>query len=121
VAAPENVVTLAEKYAQVRALWSPHAVAEFNGLHVKLARVHGEFVWHTHEDTDEVFLVNKGVLTVELKGRDAVTLQTGDMFVVPAGVEHRPTAEHECEILLIEPAGTPNTGDEATAVEVPWL
>ncbi len=121
MAAPADVVSLAEKFERVRELWSPHAVAEFNGLQIKLVRVHGEFVWHKHDDTDEVFLVHRGTLRIETRGSDTVTLHAGDLFVVPAGIEHRPVAELECEILLIEPAGTPNTGEVATAAEVPLI
>lgn len=121
MAAPEDVVSLADKFTKVEGLWSPHVVAEFNGLHVKLARVQGDFVWHSHEDTDEVFLVHRGQLTIELAGSEPVRLTAGDVFVVPAGVEHRPIAHEECEILLIEPAGTPNTGDEKTATDEPWI
>ncbi|MCP5117924.1 MAG: cupin domain-containing protein, partial [bacterium] len=91
------------------------------GLHVKLAKARGEFVWHTHTDTDEVFLINKGSVEIQMRGRPSVRLSAGDLFVVPAGVEHRPVADAECELLLIEPAETPNTGDAATAAEEPWI
>ena len=121
MAAPTDVVSLAEKFRDVKGLWSPHIVAEFNGFHVKLARVEGDFLWHTHEDTDEVFLIHRGAVTIEMRDREPVSLQEGDMFVVPAGVEHRPVADEQCELLLIEPAGTPNTGDESSAAEEPWI
>lgn len=121
MAAPESVVALEDKFEMVRDLWSPHIVAEFNGFHMKLARVEGQFQWHTHEETDEVFLVHSGDLTIELHGRDPVHLTAGDVFVVPAGLEHRPTAAGECEIVLIEPAHTPNTGDVDTATVEPWI
>jgi mannose-6-phosphate isomerase-like protein (cupin superfamily) len=121
VASPDGVVGLDDKFSKVAGFWSPHIVAEFNGLHVKLARVHGEFVWHTHEETDEVFLVNKGSVEIQMRDRPAVRLGSGDLFVVPAGVEHRPVAEEECELLLIEPANTPNTGNEDTAADEPWI
>lgn len=101
--------------------WSPHIVAEFNGLHVKLAKAHGEFVWHTHGDTDEVFLIHRGSIEIQLRDSPSVELTAGDLFVVPAGVEHRPVADAECELLLIEPAETPNTGDAATAADEPWI
>ena len=121
MAAPDGAVALDAKFEQIDSLWSPHIVAEFNGFHVKLARIEGEFQWHTHDDTDEVFLVHRGTLTIDLEGRQPVALGTGQMFVVPAGVEHRPRAEPGTEILLIEPANTPNTGDPETAAEEPWL
>jgi len=92
--------------------WSPRTVAQFNDIMV--VKVRGEFVWHTHDDTDDFFLVLKGRLTVRLRDR-AVTLGPGEVLVVPRGVEHQPVAEEEVELLLIEPTGTPNTGDKATA------
>ncbi|MCP3974020.1 MAG: cupin domain-containing protein [bacterium] len=101
--------------------WSPHIVAEFNGLHVKLAKAHGEFLWHTHEETDEVFLVHRGSVEIQMRNRPSAHLSAGDLFVVPAGLEHRPVADAECEILLIEPAETPNTGDAATATAEVWI
>ncbi len=121
MAAPENAVPLAAKYEAIADLWSPHIVAEFNGMHVKLARVEGEFMWHSHQDTDEVFLVHRGSLEIQMRGRETVVLTAGDMFVVPAGIEHRPIAPEMCELMLIEPAGTPNTGDRATAAQEPWI
>ena len=121
VASPDGVVGLSDKFNVVAGLWAPHIVAEFNGLHVKLARVQGEFTWHTHDETDEMFLVHKGSVEIQMRNRSAVRLRAGDLFVVPAGVEHRPVAENECELLLIEPANTPNTGDKATAAEEPWI
>ncbi|GMQ84678.1 MAG: cupin domain-containing protein [Acidimicrobiia bacterium] len=110
MAAPDDVVKLDEKFAKFDDRWSPKIVAEFNGLHVKVAKVEGEFVWHGHDDTDEFFLVRSGRLTIELRGRPAVTLGPGELFVVPRGVEHRPVADGYCEILLLEPAGVVNTG-----------
>lgn len=121
MASLNGVVSLEDKFRMVTELWSPRIVAEFNGLHIKLARVHGEFMWHTHDDTDEVFLVNKGSVEIHMRTRPTVRLGAGDLFVVPAGVEHRPVAVEECELLLIEPADTPNTGDVATAAEEPWI
>lgn len=107
-------VRLAEKLAAFDERWSPRIVAGFNGHDVMVVKVEGPFVWHKHDDTDDFFLVLKGRLTIELRD-GAVELGPGDLYVVPAGVEHRPVAEEECHILLIEPAGTPNTGDAATA------
>jgi mannose-6-phosphate isomerase-like protein (cupin superfamily) len=99
--------------------WRPRVVADFNGHEVMVVRVRGEFVWHAHPDTDDLFLVIDGELDIELRDR-TVTLRPGELFVVPAGVEHRPVARRgEATMLLIEPAGTPNTGDPATAVDKP--
>lgn len=91
--------------------WAPRVAAELNGQAVKVATVEGEFVWHAHDDADELFLVRSGELRVEFRERDAVTLAAGELLVVPRGVEHRPVADDEAEILLFEPSGTTNTGD----------
>jgi mannose-6-phosphate isomerase-like protein (cupin superfamily) len=109
------VVNLEEKLAAFSEYWSPRIVAGFNGHDVMVVKVRGEFVWHSHADTDDFFLVLKGRLTIQLRDGD-VHLCPGDLYIVPKGVEHRPMAEEEVHLLLIEPAGTPNTGDEATAV-----
>ncbi|MFC8538134.1 cupin domain-containing protein [Streptomyces sp. NPDC057249] len=103
-------VNLADKLSQFSELWSQKKVAVLNDYEVKLAKLKGEFVWHTHEDTDELFLVVDGRLTIRLRDADVV-LETGELFVVPRGVEHCPVAEEETAILLFEPAGTLNTGD----------
>ena len=108
-------INLADKLATFDEHWQPKVVADFNGHDVMVVKVKGEFRWHSHADTDDFFLVLKGRLRIELRDRD-VELGPGEMFVVPAGVEHRPVAEEEVHMLLIEPAGTPNTGDPATAV-----
>ncbi|WP_407547791.1 cupin domain-containing protein [Streptomyces sp. Pv4-95] len=106
-AAPVN---LAEKLSQFSELWSQKKVAVLNDYEVKLAKLNGEFVWHTHEDTDELFLVLSGRLTIQLRERDVV-LESGELFVVPRGAEHCPVADEETAILLFEPVGTLNTGD----------
>jgi mannose-6-phosphate isomerase-like protein (cupin superfamily) len=121
VASPENAVRITSKFGHVVEMWSPRIVAEFNGLHVKLARGKGDFVWHVHDDTDELFWIHSGSVEIQMRDRAAVQLTAGDLFVVPAGVEHRPVVAGECEILLIEPADTPNTGDVATATEEEWI
>ncbi|MBV8913268.1 MAG: cupin domain-containing protein [Acetobacteraceae bacterium] len=108
------VVNLEQKLAGFCEHWSPKIVAGFNGHDVMVVKVRGEFVWHSHPDTDDLFLVLKGCLTIQLRDGD-VHLGPGDLYVVPKGVEHRPVAEAEVHLLLIEPAGTPNTGDAATA------
>ena len=100
---------------------SPHIVAQMNDFHVKAVK--DEFVRHRHDDTDELFFVRKGVLTIEYADRD-VTVRAGEMHVVPKGVRHRPVAGEECEILIIEPAGTLDTGEagsDLTAHEEPWI
>lgn len=107
-------VNLAEKLAGFTEHWQPRTVAEFNGHDIMVAKVQGEFVWHKHDETDDLFLVLQGELTIELRDR-SVTLRAGDLFVVPKGVEHRPIARNEVHMLLIEQSGTPNTGDPATA------
>ncbi len=94
--------------------WQPRTIAEFNGHDILLAKAMGEFVWHKHDDTDDLFLIVKGRLTIRLRDRD-VTLGPGELFVVPRGVEHCPVAEEETHMLLIERRGTPNTGNVQTA------
>ncbi|THA50586.1 cupin domain-containing protein [Streptomyces sp. A1136] len=102
-------VNIADKLSQFGELWSQKKVAVLNDYEVKLAKLKGEFVWHTHEDTDELFLVISGRLTIRLRDADVV-LEPGELFVVPLGVEHCPVADEETAILLFEPAGTINTG-----------
>jgi mannose-6-phosphate isomerase-like protein (cupin superfamily) len=91
--------------------WQPHRVTSINDYDVKIVKVQGEFVWHTHPDTDELFLVLDGELTIQLRTCDVV-LGPGDVYVVPRGVEHNPKASVETSIVLIEPKGTTNTGDQ---------
>ena len=108
-------VNIPEKLASFSEPWAPKIVARYNDNEVCLVRVEGEFVWQSHADTDDLFLVLDGELDIELRDR-TVTLGPGELFVVPKGVEHRPVARRgEVKLLLMEPAGTPNTGDEATA------
>lgn len=107
-------VNLAAKLATFAEHWQPRTVAEFNGHDIMVVKVQGEFRWHKHDDTDDFFLVLKGNLTIELRDR-SIRLGPGELFVVPRGVEHRPVADEEAHVLLIEPTGTPNTGDAATA------
>jgi mannose-6-phosphate isomerase-like protein (cupin superfamily) len=109
-----DTVNLAEKLAAFSGHWQPRTVAQMNDYDVMVVKAKGEFVWHRHEDTDDFFLVLKGRLTIELRDR-SVSLGPGELFVVPKGVEHRPVAEEEVHMLLLEPTGTPNTGDAATA------
>lgn len=105
-----RAVNIAEKYAGFSELWEPKIIASVNDYAVKIAKIKGEFVWHTHPDTDELFHVVSGRLTVQLRDGDVV-LEPGEMFVVPRGVEHCPLAEEETSIMLFEPTATVNTGD----------
>jgi mannose-6-phosphate isomerase-like protein (cupin superfamily) len=109
-------VDLAGKLAAFEERFAPRIVATYNGNDVMVAKLEGPFVWHAHPETDDFFLVLKGELDIELRDR-TVRLAPGELFVVPAGVEHRPVAHGEVHLLLIEPAGTPNTGDPETAAE----
>ena len=111
MAAPDTVVNLDEKFALFSERWQPKIVGQLNDLHIKIAHTLGEFDWHTHDDTDEFFMVHRGQLTLEMRGRDSAVLGPGEFFVVPRGIEHRPVASEECEIIMLEPAGTVNTGD----------
>jgi len=108
-------INLADKLSMVSEHWTPKIVADFNGHDVMVVKVQGEFNWHSHADTDDFFMVLSGRLTIQLRDGD-VELNPGELYVVPKGVEHCPRAETETQLLLIEPAGTPNTGDAGTAV-----
>ena len=122
-AAPGTTVNLAEKLASFSETWSPKVIAALNGQHVKLARLKGEFTWHSHEHEDELFLVISGELVIELRDRTEV-LGPGELLVVPRGVEHRPVAEEEVAVLLFEPDTTLNTGDAndpRTITEPEWI
>lgn len=105
-----HVINLAEKFATFSEHWQPRIVGELNGQHVKIAKLEGEFVWHQHENEDEMFLVVEGVLAIEFRDR-VVTIRQGELCIVPRGVEHRPVAEHEVKVMLFEPATTLNTGN----------
>lgn len=107
-------INLAQKLGTFSDHWSPRTVAQLNDNDVMVVKVKGEFVWHKHDDTDDFFLVLAGTLDIELRDR-TITLGPGEMYVVPKGVEHRPVAREEVHLLLIEPTGTPNTGDARTA------
>ena len=103
-------VNLADKFSRFSDQWSPKIIADLNDSHVKLAKVQGEFVWHQHAEEDELFIVIRGELTIELRD-GAVTLRPGELVVIPKGVEHRPVADDEVSVMLFEPAGTLNTGN----------
>lgn len=110
-----QAINLAEKLSLFTEHWSPKIVGSYNGNELLVVKVKGEFVWHAHPETDDFFLVLEGRLTIRMREGDVV-LGPGELYVVPKGVEHCPVAEEETHLLLIEPAGTPNTGDSATSV-----
>lgn len=116
-------VRFSEKLAMLAEHWSPRVVAELNDYQFKIAKMQGEFVWHRHDETDEAFIVLAGRMVIEFRdGR--VELGEGEMCVVPRGVEHRPVAEHECSVLLIEPRGVVNTGNAGGILTAPtdvWI
>jgi mannose-6-phosphate isomerase-like protein (cupin superfamily) len=114
----DSAINRRDKLAKFSEHWSPRVVAEMNDYQFKLAKLRGEFVWHAHEDTDEVFIVVEGEMTLEFRDR-SVQLAAGEMYVVPRGVEHRPVAENECCVMLVEPRGTVNTGDAGGAYTAP--
>lgn len=119
----DQPINLKEKLSKFSEHWSPRNIAQMNEYHFKLAKVQGEFVWHDHPETDEAFLVLHGQLEIQFRD-GSITLNEGEMFVVPKGVEHKPVAQQECHIMLIEPAGTVNTGDvvnERTAANDIWI
>jgi mannose-6-phosphate isomerase-like protein (cupin superfamily) len=114
-------VSLADAFGSFDDHWEPRLAAELNGQAVKLAKVEGEFVWHHHADADELFLVRSGELRIELRDEDDILLEEGELVVIPRGVDHRPVADEEAEILLFEPRETRNTGnveDERTRDEL---
>jgi len=117
---PDTPVNLAEKISAVSAPWTPHIVGALNGQLVKIARLEGAFVWHAHEREDELFLVLRGSLRIEMRppARD-VTLREGEFFIVPRGVEHRPVAEEGCVVMLFEPEATSHAGGADTDRAVP--
>ncbi len=117
-------VNLTEKLGLFEEHWSPKIVGELNGQHVKLAKLKDEFVWHDHADEDELFLVLKGRLVIELRGEEDLVLEPGEFAVVPHGVEHKPVAEEETHVLLFEPITTMHTGDvktEKTVENQEWI
>jgi mannose-6-phosphate isomerase-like protein (cupin superfamily) len=117
-----EVVNLEDKFGRFAEHWSPKILAQLNDYQIKAVKLLGAFVWHRHDETDELFLVTKGRLVIRFRDRE-ITLGPGELLVVPKGVEHMPVAEEECELILIEPAGTPNTGDAGGGrnVEPDWI
>jgi mannose-6-phosphate isomerase-like protein (cupin superfamily) len=118
-----NAISLTEKLAKFTDHWQPRVIAEMNEYQFKIVKIEGDFVWHSHPDTDETFLVIEGELRIDFRD-GAVTLREGDLYVVPKGVEHKPFAAAEVKMMLIEPKGTTNTGDvggERTARNDIWI
>lgn len=116
-------INFREKFNRFSDYWSPKIIAQMNNYHFKLVKFQGDFVWHKHNDTDEVFIALDGEMSIEFRD-GKVDLKSGEMFVVPRGLEHKPFAEKECKIMLVEPAGTINTGDaggDLTASENEWI
>ena len=118
-----TAINLTEKLTKFSDQWAPKVIAQMNDYQFKLVKIQGEFVWHRHAETDEVFIVLDGEMTIELRDR-SVRLKAGEMFVVPKGVEHKPSAEAECKIMLVEPCGVVNTGDAGGVYTAPndvWI
>lgn len=118
-----NPINISEKFTKFSERWSPKIIARMNEYHFKLVKFQGEFVWHSHTETDEVFLVFDGLMTIQFRD-GIVSVRAGEMFVVPKGVEHRTLASSECQVMLVEKAGTINTGDvvsEKTAAADAWI
>ena len=116
-------INLREKLEKFSDHWSPKVIAEMNDYQFKLVKIKGEFVWHNHTDTDETFIVIEGEMKIEFEDK-TVVLREGEMYVVPRGVEHKPYAEEECKIMIIEPRGVVNTGDiegDLTASNDVWI
>lgn len=118
-----RVINFADKFARIGELHAYKLVAQMNDYHFKLVRMKREFIWHSHPETDEVFMVIDGQLRIDLRG-ETLSLTKGEMVVIPKGVEHKPSCQEECKILLIEPAGTVNTGNaggDLTDTDIEWV
>ena len=116
-------INFKEKLDKFTEHWSPKIIAQMNNYHFKLVKLHGDFVWHSHENTDETFIVLHGEMQIDFRD-GKVSLEAGEMFVVPKGVEHKPFAEKECQVMLVEPVGTINTGTaggDLTAEDNVWI
>jgi mannose-6-phosphate isomerase-like protein (cupin superfamily) len=116
-------INISEKLAKFSEHWSPKIIAQMNDYHLKLVKFQGEFVWHDHKDTDEVFIVLEGEMTIHFRDGD-LPLRKGELFVVPKGVEHKTSARRECQAMLIEAAGTVNTGEAVAQKTAPadvWI
>ena len=118
-----EVVNLTKKFSLISEHWNPKIIAKLNDYHLKIAKIEGDFVWHSHPETDEMFLVIDGELVIHLRN-GFLHLKQGELCVIPKGMEHKPVAERECQILMVEPAGTVNTGNaggELTNEEIGWV
>lgn len=118
-----NAINFSEKLALFQEHWAPKIIAQMNDYHFKLVKFKGDFVWHSHPDTDETFIVLSGQLVIDLRD-GAVTIGPGELFVVRKGIEHKPRAEQECHLMLVEPAGTVNTGNaggDLTSPDDVWI
>lgn len=118
-----HAININDKLSKFNEYWSPKVISEMNDYQFKLVKLLGDFVWHSHNDTDEVFFVIEGEMKIEFRDGE-VTLSKGEMYVVPKGVEHKPFAEKECQVMLVEPKGVVNTGDhqgELTAENDVWI
>lgn len=118
-----EAIDLSDKLSRFSDKWAPKIIAQLNDYHIKLAKIEGEFVWHSHPETDEVFFVLNGSMIIQMRAGN-IELRSGQMFVVPKGVVHNPIADEECHVMLIEPAGTVNTGDargEMTSADEQWI
>ncbi|MFR0689636.1 cupin domain-containing protein [Enterobacterales bacterium AE_CKDN230030158-1A_HGKHYDSX7] len=116
-------INLQDKLGRITETWQPRVIAEMNDYQFKVVKLHGDFVWHSHADTDEAFIVLDGELRIDFRD-GPLTLRAGELYVVPRGVEHKPYAEHEVQVMLIEPRGVLNTGDaggERTAQNDRWI
>lgn len=113
----KEAINLKQKFEKFSDVWSPRVISEMNDYQVKLAKFEGEFTWHDHKDTDELFLVVSGSMRIEFRDGGAVELNEGEMYVVPKGVEHKPVADSLCQVMLIEPKGVVNTGDSESELK----
>ena len=117
-------VNFAEKLSKISEYWKPKVIAEMNDYQFKIVKIEGEFVWHDHHDTDEAFIVIEGSMSIDFDDGSSVDIDEGEMYVVPMGVRHRPRADAECSVMLVEPKGVVNTGDadsELTAPNDEWV
>lgn len=120
---PYQSINLAQKFSLFADQWQPRVIAEMNDYQFKIVKLQGDFIWHDHKDTDETFLVIEGKLRIDFRD-GAVEIGPGELFIVPKGLEHKPCAEHEVKLMLIEPRGTKNTGEEGgerTAPNDVWI
>ena len=116
-------INIKQKFSKISEYWSPKVLAEMNDYEFKIARIKGEFIWHNHTETDEVFIVIEGSMKILLRGK-TIQLSEGDLYVVPKGTDHKPVAEKECKLMLVELKGTKNTGSEThklTAEDNKWI